>query len=59
MNSKNSKASDFHRLLLNLLDKIDLKRIDEYVALSSLSICYTWKNLKVIRKRQISAPNGN
>ena len=26
MSSKNSKASDPHRLLLNLQDKIDLKR---------------------------------
>ena len=26
MNSKNNKTSDFHRLLLNLSDKINLKR---------------------------------
>ena len=31
MNSENSKTSDRHRLLLNLLDKIDLKRSDKYV----------------------------
>ena len=29
MNSKNSKASDPHRLLLNLTDKIDLRRKDK------------------------------
>ena len=29
MNSKNSKKSDPHRLLLNLTDKIDLKRKDK------------------------------
>ena len=34
MNSKNSKTSDPHRLLLNLTDKINLKRSDKYVALS-------------------------
>ena len=28
MNSKNSKTSDPHRLLLNLTDKIDLRRKD-------------------------------
>ena len=28
MNSKNSQTSDFHRLLLNLKDKINLKRTD-------------------------------
>ena len=38
MNSKNSKMSDPHRLLLNLTDKINLKRSDKYVALSNLSI---------------------
>ena len=46
MNSENSKTSDPHRLLLNLTDKINLKRSDKYVALSSLSIYYTWKNTK-------------
>ena len=43
MNSKNSKTSDPHRLLLNLTDKIDLRRKDKYIALSNLSIYYTWK----------------
>ena len=33
------------RLLLNLKDKINLKRSDKYVALSNLSIYYTWKNI--------------
>ena len=46
MNSKNSKTSDPHRLLLNLADKINLKRSDKYVALSNLSICYTWTGKK-------------
>ena len=45
MNSENSKTSGPLRLLLNLLDKIDLKRSDKYVALSTLSIYYTWKNI--------------
>ena len=36
MNSKNSKTSDPHRLLLNLTDKIDLRRKDKYIALSNL-----------------------
>ena len=35
MNSKNSKKSNPHRLLLNLSDKTDLKS-DQYVALSNL-----------------------
>ena len=44
MNSKNSITFDPHKLLLNLSDKTDLKRSDKYVALSNLSIYYTWKN---------------
>ena len=46
MNSGKSKTSDPQRLLLNLSGKINLKRIDKYVALSSLSIYYTWKSMK-------------
>ena len=46
MNPKNSGTSDPHRLLLNLTDKINLKRSDKYVALSNLSIYFTWKKIK-------------
>ena len=38
MKSENSKTSDHDKLLLNLSDKIDLKRSDTYIALSKLSI---------------------
>ena len=37
INSKHIEASDPHRLLPNLTDKINLKRSDKYVALSNLS----------------------
>ena len=46
MDPKNSKINDPHRLVLNLADKIDLRRNDKYIALSNLSIYYTWKNIK-------------
>ena len=46
VNSENSKTSGPHRLLLNLSDKLSLKRSDKYIALSNLSIYYTWKNIK-------------
>ena len=36
MNSGKSKTSDPHRLLLNLSDKIDLKRSAKHVPLSNL-----------------------
>ena len=48
MNSKNSKTSDPHRLLLNFTDKIYLKRKDEYIVLSNLSIYFTWKKHKKV-----------
>ena len=43
MNSKNGKASDTHRLILNLTNKINLKKNDKYFSLSSLSIYYACK----------------
>ena len=62
MNSENSKTSERHRLLLNLTDKINLRRKDKYIALSNLSIYYTWKNIKKSYKNnkfKISAPTWN
>ena len=44
--SKNSKTSDPHRLLLRLSEKKNLIRSGKYVALSNLSIHYTWKDIK-------------
>ena len=46
MNSRNSKTSDPQRLLLNLLEKINLKRSKKYVTSSNLRIYYTWKIIK-------------
>ena len=61
-NSENSKTFDSHRLLFNLTDKIDLRRKDKYIALSNLSIYYTWTNIKKSYKNnkfKISAPTRN
>ena len=49
MNSENNKTSDTYRLLLNLSDKI----INKYIALSNLTIYYTWKNIKKLYKNDI------
>ena len=38
VNSENSKTSEPHRLLLNLRDKINLKRRHKYVGLSNLHV---------------------
>ena len=59
MNSEKSKTSDPHRLLLNLSDKINLKKSDKNVALLDLSIYYTRKNIKMPHKNnkfKTSAP---
>ena len=62
MNSEKSETSDPHRLSLNLTDKIRLWKKDKYIALSVLSIYYTWKNIKTSYKNtkfKISAPTWN
>ena len=62
MNSKNSKISNLYRILLSLTDRINLKRSDKCVALSSLIIYYTWKNTKKSCKNnkfKISATTWN
>ena len=61
MNSENSKTSEYHVLVLKLTDKLDLRRDKKTVALSNLSIYYTykWKNIKSSynnNKFKISAP---
>ena len=46
MNSENSKTSEYHVLVLKLNDKLDLSRGQKTIALSNLSIYYTWKDVK-------------
>ena len=52
MNSANSKAPEPHTLLINLADKINLRRSDKYVTLSNLNMYYTWKNIKKVMQKQ-------
>ena len=59
MNSGNSRNSKPHVLILMLIDKLDLRRSEKIVALSSVSIYYAWKNIKKSynnNKFKISAP---
>ena len=59
MNSENSRTSEYHVLLPKLTNKLDLRRGQKTVALSNLSIYYTWKNIKSSHnnnKFKISAP---
>ena len=46
MNTENSKTSEPHKFALSLQQRLDLKSSDKYVALQSLPIYYTWKNIR-------------
>ena len=46
MNPNNIQTSKLHVLILKFTDKIDLRRGENKIALSNLSIYYTWKNIK-------------
>ena len=62
MNSENSKTSEPHILKLKLTDKLDLRLDKKVIALSNLSIYYTWNNIKSSynnNKFKISAPTWN
>ena len=62
MNSKNSKTSDPHRLLLNRLDKINLKRSDKYLVLLNPTNYDTCENIKKSykhNKSKTSPPTWN
>ena len=62
MNSKNSKTPEPHVLVFKLTNKLDLRIGEKIVALSNLSIYYTWKNIKSSYNNstfKISAPTWN
>ena len=45
MNSENSRTPKPHILILKLTNKLDLRIGEKIIALSNLSIYYTWKNI--------------
>ena len=62
INSENSKKSESHILKLKLTDKLDLRLDKKVIALSNLSIYYTWNNIKSSynnNKFKILAPTWN
>ena len=62
MNSENSKTSKPQVLTINLTSKLDLRNGEKVIALSNLSIYYTWRNRKSSYnndKFKISAPTWN
>ena len=48
MNSKNSKTNEPNIFKYDLIEKLDLKSPNKYMALGNLSIYYTWKYVKPI-----------
>ena len=62
MNSENSKTSNSHVSKLKFRSKLDLRLGEKVIALSNLSIYYTWRNIKSSynnNKFKISAPTWN
>ena len=62
MNSGKSKTPNPHVLVLKLTNKLDLRIGKKVIALSNLSMYYTWKNIKSSynnNKFKISAPTWN
>ena len=62
MNSKSSRTSKPHILKLKLADKLDLRVGEKVIALSNLSIYFTWKYIKSSynnNKFKMSAPTWN
>ena len=62
MNTKNSKTSEPYKFKYHLIDKLDLRNPNKYMALANVSIYYTWKNVNSTynnSKLKISAPTWN
>ena len=62
MNTKNSNTSEPNRFKYGLIDKLDLRNPNKNMALASLSIYNTWKNVKSTynnNKFKISAATWN
>ena len=62
MNSEISKTPKPHVLILKPTNKLDLRIGKKVIALSNLSIYYTWKNIKSScnnNEFKISAPTWN
>ena len=60
MNWENSRSPKLHILILKLTNILDLRIGKKVIAVSNLSIYYTWKNIKSSNNKfKISAPTWN
>ena len=58
VNSENTETSEPHISILQLTDKLDLRRGENNIALSNLSIYYSQKNIKITYNNNISKISG-
>ena len=62
LNTENSKTNETHKFVLHLSQRLDLGSSNKHVAFESLSIYYTWKNIRKEYKKnklKIIAPTWN
>ena len=59
INSENSRIFKPHILTLKLVNKLDLRFGEKVIALSNLSIYYTWKNIKSTYNNNKFVPTRN
>ena len=62
MDTENSKTNEPHKFVYNVSQRLDLRSLDSNVAAQSLSIYYTWKNVRTInleKKLQLGMMNLN
>ena len=62
MNMENNKISEPHKFVLNLSQRLDLRRSGKHVSLQNLSIYYTWEYIRKQYKNnklKIIAPTWN
>ena len=55
INTENSKTNEPQKFVLNLSRRLDLRKLNEYVALRKCSIFYTWKNYKNNKLKRIAS----
>ena len=62
MNTENSKTNKPHKFILKLSQRLDPRSSNKHVALQSMSVYYTWKNIRQQYKNnkpKIIAPTWN
>ena len=63
MNNENSKTNESNKFIYQFTDKLNIKNPNnKSIGLVNLSICYTWKNIKLVynnNKFKMPTPTWN